>query len=139
MPTNTSSRDQRPDNGREGNSRSREGQSSARKSVTAVSPEAILDLVQRIGVVDLVADKIRAKLEATDLDEMLDELGAYLRRNPELIVVGLGTITVMAGIAVFLDRRDDRDGADLGEARDGRVRATRPRAASRPAQRRRAS
>lgn len=138
MPTNTSSRDQRPDNGREGNSRSREGQSSARKSVTAVSPEAILDLVQRIGVVDLVADKIRAKLEATDLDEMLDELGAYLRRNPELIVVGLGTITVMAGIAVFLDRRDDRDGADLGE-RDGRVRATRPRAASRPAQRRRAS
>jgi hypothetical protein len=72
----------------------------------AVAPETIIDLVQRLGLVDIVVDRLRARLEESDVDEVLDEVGDYLRRNPELIVVGLATLTVAAGAVVFLARRE---------------------------------
>lgn len=75
----------------------------------AVTPETIIDLVQRLGLVDIVVDRLRARLEESDVDEVLDEIGDYLRRNPELIVVGLATLTVAAGAVVFLARREEDD------------------------------
>lgn len=78
-----------------------------RKSAAkAVTPETIIDLVQRLGLVDIVVDKLRARLEESDVDDLLDEIGDYIRRNPELIVVGLATLTVAAGAVVFLARRE---------------------------------
>jgi hypothetical protein len=72
----------------------------------AVSSETIIDLVQRLGLLDLAVDKVRARLEQADLDELLDEVTNYLRRNPEVVVVLLGTVTVAAGMIVYLERAE---------------------------------
>jgi len=72
----------------------------------AVSSETIIDLVQRLGLLDIAVDKIRARLEQADVDDVLEDVTGYLRRNPEVVVVLLGTITVAAGMIVYLERAD---------------------------------
>ncbi|HEY2092822.1 MAG TPA: hypothetical protein VGJ81_13110 [Thermoanaerobaculia bacterium] len=72
----------------------------------AVSSDTIMDLVQRLGLLDIAVDKIRTRLEQTDVEEMLDDVTDYLRRNPEIVVVLLGTVTVAAGMIVYLERAD---------------------------------
>ena len=72
----------------------------------AVSSDTIIDLVQRLGLFDIAVDKIRTRLEQADVDELLDEATDYLRRNPEVVVVLLGTITVAAGMIVYLERAE---------------------------------
>ena len=72
----------------------------------AVSSETIIDLVQRLGLLDLAVDKVRARIEQADLDDILDDVTDYLRRNPEVVVVLLGTITVAAGMIVYLERTE---------------------------------
>jgi hypothetical protein len=118
-------------------------------AATAVTPEALLDLVERLGLVDLVVDRIRARLAEVDIDEVLDEIGDYMRRNPEAIVVALGTITIAAGALVYLTRDEEYRSVRRGVDREmeiPRVRErereapSRPRAASSAtASRRRAS
>ena len=71
----------------------------------AINTETILDLVDRLGLIDLVVSRVRTRLEDLDFDEILDELGDYVRRNPEVLVVGLATITVSAGLIVYLNQR----------------------------------
>jgi len=44
-----------------------------------------------------------------DIDELLDDIGDYMRRNPEVVVVALGTITVAAGVLVYLMRNEEGD------------------------------
>jgi len=73
----------------------------------AVTTETILDLVDRLGLLDLVVSRVRTRLEEVDFDEILDELGDYVRRNPEVLVIGLATITVSAGLIVYLNQRRD--------------------------------
>ena len=72
----------------------------------AVSSDTILDLIQRLGLLDLAVDKVRARLEQADMDDILDDVTSYLRRNPEVVVVLLGTITVAAGMIVYLERAE---------------------------------
>ncbi len=72
----------------------------------AVSSETIVDLIQRLGLLDMAVDKVRARIEQTDLDDVLDDVTDYLRRNPEVVVVLLGTITVAAGMIVYLERAE---------------------------------
>ena len=94
----------------------------------AVSSDTVIDLVQRLGLLDIAVDKIRTRLEQADVDEILDEATDYLRRNPEVVVVLLGTITVAAGMIVYLERADRwhswREQIEEEEAPPQRPRAT---------------
>jgi len=72
----------------------------------AVSSDTILDLVSRLGLLDIAVDKIRTRLEQADVDELLDDATEYLRHNPEVLVVLLGTVTVAAGMIVYLERAE---------------------------------
>jgi len=111
------------------------------RSVAAatVTPDAILDLVERLGLVDLVVDRIRVRLAEVDLDDLLDEIGDYMRRNPEAIVVALGTITVAAGALVYLTRDDEYRSARRGEDREMSIPRVRERERETPARPRAAS
>jgi hypothetical protein len=51
-------------------------------------------------ILDLVVSRVRTRLEDVDFDEILDELGDYVRHNPEVLLVALATITVSAGLIV---------------------------------------
>jgi excinuclease UvrABC helicase subunit UvrB len=96
-----------------------------------LSTETILDLVERFGLVDMVTSKVRQRLEEVDLDDLFDELQRYVRRNPEVLVVALATITVSAGLIVYLNARNEEagyGGADEEEEVPVRVRAAAPRA-----------
>lgn len=106
-----------------------------RSGGAAMTTDAILDLVQRLGLVDLVTSRVRQRIEEVDIDELFDELGMYVRRNPEVLVVALAAITVSAGLIVYLNgRREDfldEDGEEQAASRPVRVaanRATAPRA-----------
>jgi len=73
-----------------------------------ISPAAILDIVERLGLVDILIDRIKARVDEVDVDELLQDLGGYLKRNPEVLVVCLGAVTIAAGALVFLNRNSSR-------------------------------
>jgi hypothetical protein len=79
---------------------------------SAVGSEALLDLVERLGLVDLILGRVRAKIEDTDVDEVMEEVTDYLRRNPEVLVVTLGAVTVATGLLVWLNNRREWDGSE---------------------------
>jgi len=100
----------------------------------AVSSDTVIDLIQRLGLLDLAVDKVRARLEQADIDDILDDVTDYLRRNPEVVVVLLGTITVAAGMIVYLERAERwRNWRDEEEAESA---PQRPRATVNNAKRR---
>ena len=76
-------------------------------TTAAMSADTLIDLVQRLGVVDIVVNNLRSRIAATDVDALFDDATDYLRRNPEMIVVGLGTLTLAAAAVVFLTDRDE--------------------------------
>lgn len=78
----------------------------------AAATDTIVDLVARLGLVDIVVGRLKAKLEETDIDELFDDLTDCMRRNPEVLVVSLGTITIAAGLLVFLNNRREWDGLE---------------------------
>ena len=112
MATNTSERGGAREQGRSSSSSS--SGTSGRGRSTAMTTDTILDIVERLGLIDLVTSRVRARLEEVDIDELFDELGDYVRRNPEVLVVALATITVSAGLIVYLNSRrfEDRDERD---------------------------
>ncbi len=94
---------------------SRRSRGSARKSAFAgagagLSTAAILDIVERLGLVDLVVDRLKARVEDVDIDDLIDEIADYLRRNPEVLVVSLGAITIAGGALVYLNRARSSSG-----------------------------
>lgn len=74
--------------------------------------DGILELIERLGVVDLVVGRLKSRLEETDIDELFEEAKDYLRRNPEVLVVSLGALTVASGVLVFLNSRREWDGTE---------------------------
>jgi len=95
---------------REASSRSRGGGSSSRRrkgglAASGLSTAAILDIVDRLGLVDLIVDRLKTRLEDVDTDQILDEIAGYLKKNPEVLVVSLGAVTIAAGALVYLNRR----------------------------------
>lgn len=88
-------------------SRSDRGSASSLRNVvaSAASSDALLDLVERLGLVELVVGRVRSRVEEIDVDELLDEVTDYLRRNPEVLVVTLGAATVTTGLLVWLASR----------------------------------
>jgi hypothetical protein len=79
--------------------------------------------VQRLGVVDIVVNNLRSRIAATDVDALMEDATDYLRRNPEMIVVGLGTLTLAAAAVVFLTDRSEEVARPVARM------VTRPRAA----------
>lgn len=82
------------------------------RSVAAgvVGTETLIDLVEKLGLVDIVVSRVKAKIEEADLDELFEEVTDYLKRNPEVLVVSLGAVTVATGLAVWLNSRREWDG-----------------------------
>ena len=109
MATNTSERAEREP--------SRTSSRSSGRGRSTMTTDTILDLVERLGLIDLVTSRVRARLEEVDIDELFDELGDYVRRNPEVLVVALATITVSAGLIVYLNTRRDSE-SDRKRGRD---------------------
>lgn len=79
---------------------------------TAAATETIIDLVSRLGLVDIVVGRLKSKLEETDIDGLFDEVADYLKRNPEVLVVSLGAVTVATGMLVWLNSRKEWDGTE---------------------------
>ncbi|HEX9160583.1 MAG TPA: hypothetical protein VF980_02665 [Thermoanaerobaculia bacterium] len=91
-------------------SSSRRSSSSRKRSAAAgaaagLSTAAILDIVERLGLVDLIVDRLKARLDEVDTDQIIDEVADYLKKNPEVLVVSLGAVTIAAGALVYLNRR----------------------------------
>lgn len=78
----------------------------------AVGSDALLDLVEKLGLVDLFVGRLKARLEETDVDELFEDLTDYMKRNPEVLVVSLGALTVATGLVVFLNSRREWDGTE---------------------------
>ena len=95
-------------------------------AVGAMGSDALLDIIERLGLVDLVLGRVKSRIEDTDLDELLDEATDYLRRNPEVLVVTLGAVTIATGLLVWLNNRREWDGAERRtiSTSPGRVRRT---------------
>ncbi|HEX8619379.1 MAG TPA: hypothetical protein VF911_17495, partial [Thermoanaerobaculia bacterium] len=55
--------------------------------------DGLIDLVERLGLVDIVLGRVKSRIEETDVDEVLEDVTEYLRRNPEVLVVSLGAVT----------------------------------------------
>lgn len=104
--------DDRGTRGRSSSGTSNRGGSRSTKRTAAaagLSSAALFDIVDRLGVVDLVVDRVKSRLEEVEVDDILDEIGDYLKRNPEVMVVALGAITIAAGALVYLNKRNERE------------------------------
>src|SRR5712691_7458604 len=89
-----------------GEARSGARRRSGRGSLAAgLSTATILDIIDRLGLVDLIVDRLKARLEEVDIDQILDKIADYLKKNPEVLVVSLGAVTIAAGALVYLNRR----------------------------------
>jgi hypothetical protein len=108
-------------------------------AASTLSVEAILELIERLGMKDLLINKIRARLENADIDDLIDDGIDYVRRNPEVLVVILGAITVTAGLIVFLESRHPRDLDEDDSDEMPQIARPRPAARKPAAPRRRAS
>ena len=111
MPTaNYEEADDRGTTSRRSPASSNRGGSRARRAgASALNTAALFDIVDRLGVVDLVVDRVKNRLEEVEIDDVLDEIGDYLKRNPEVMVVALGAITIAAGALVYLNKRNHRE------------------------------
>ena len=89
-----------------GGSRSRD---TLRTAATALNTAALFEIVERLGVVDMVIERVKGRLEEVDIDDLLDQIGDYLKRNPEVLVVSLGAITIATGALVYLNKRNDEE------------------------------
>jgi hypothetical protein len=79
---------------------------------SAAATETLLDLVDRLGLVDLLVGRAKSRLEEADLDELFEDIKAYLKENPEVLVVTLGAATVATGLLVWLNARREWDGSE---------------------------
>ena len=84
-----------------------------------LSTAALLDLVERLGVVDMVAERVKGRLEDVDIDALIDEVGDYIKRNPEVLVVALGAVTIATGAAVYLNKSKETKPRSAGSRASG--------------------
>ena len=93
--------------------KSKKGSTALRSVVGgALGGETLIDLVEKLGLVDIVVGRLKSRLEETDVDELFEELTDYMKRNPEVLVVSLGALTVATGLLVFLNSRREWDGGE---------------------------
>ncbi len=102
--------DEDDENGREpaassASSRSRSRRRSSSAAAQALSAATVLDIVERLGLIDMIVDRIKARVDEVDADQLIDDIADYLRKNPEVLVVALGAVTIASGALVYLNRR----------------------------------
>jgi hypothetical protein len=97
-----------------GGSSSGGGAASVLRSVvgSAGGADGIIEIIERLGLMDVVLGRVKSRIEEVDLDEILDDATDYLRRNPEVLVVTLGAVTVATGLLVWLNNRREWDGSE---------------------------
>lgn len=78
--------------------------------IGGASAGTLIELVEQLGLVDLAIGRIKSKIEGTDVDELIDDIGDYLKRNPDVLVVGLAAVTVATGVVVYLNQRREWSG-----------------------------
>jgi hypothetical protein len=102
-------------NGRTGQKQHAKSTAVRAAAAAALSPDAIMELIDKLGVKDLVVGHLRTRLENIDFDTLIDDGVDYIRRNPEVLVAVLGAVTVSAGLIVFLNARriDESDIDDI--------------------------
>lgn len=106
---------------------------------SAGGADGIIEIIERLGLMDVVLGRVKSRIAEVDLDEVLDDAADYLRRNPEVLVVTLGAVTVATGLLVWLNNRRDWDGSErrrtagaggggggTTSSSPGKVRRTRP-------------
>jgi uncharacterized membrane protein len=103
--------------GSSGSGSSRSGGGSAATMLRTVvgaagGTDGLVDLIDRLGLVDIVLGRVKSRIEETDVDEVLEDVTDYLRRNPEVLVVSLGAVTVATGLLVWLNKRREWDGSE---------------------------
>ena len=74
-------------------------------AVSTISADALIELVEKLGLKDILVSRLRDRIENADIDGLIDDAMMYLRRNPEVLVILLGAITVATGAIVFLEQR----------------------------------
>ncbi|MDQ3280008.1 MAG: hypothetical protein M3Q69_01195 [Acidobacteriota bacterium] len=74
--------------------------------------DGLLDIIERLGLVDVVLGRVKSRIAETDVDEVLEDVTEYLRRNPEVLVVSLGAVTIATGLLVWLNNRREWDGSE---------------------------
>lgn len=93
--------------------KSSRGSSTRPRSVApSLTTEGVLDLVQKLGIAEIVTNRIKGKIEEQDFDELVDDVKEYLSRNPEVLVISLGALTIATGVVVWLQQRREWDGAE---------------------------
>lgn len=102
--TTSSSRSSRGGGGSRGGTR-RSGSAAVGGAAAGLSAATILDIVERLGVIDMIVDRVKARIEEVDADQLIDDIADYLRKNPEVLVVALGAVTIASGALVYLNRR----------------------------------
>jgi len=96
------------------------------------------DLIQRLGLVDLLIPTIRARVQKIDADALVDEAVEYVRRNPEILVVLFGSLTITTGLIVYLVRRAEEEEREAERRREERADSRASARPRRPTKRRRA-
>ena len=86
---------------------------------SAGGADGIIEIIERLGLMDVVLGRVKSRIEEVDLDEILDDATDYLRRNPEVLVVTLGAVTVATGLLVWLNNRREWDGSERRNAAGG--------------------
>lgn len=79
---------------------------------SAAATEGLFEIIDRLGLIDLVVEKVKQRVEEVELDELLEDVRDYLKKNPEVLVVSLGALTVASGIIVYLNARREWDGEE---------------------------
>ena len=74
-------------------------------AVSTISADALIELVEKLGLKDILVSRLRDRIENADIDGLIDDALMYLRSKPEALVILLGTITVAAGAIAFLEQR----------------------------------
>ncbi|HSP35961.1 MAG TPA: hypothetical protein VLU46_16740 [Thermoanaerobaculia bacterium] len=90
---------------RGGRSRKSGGSRTGGGTTAGLSAATILDIVERLGVIDMIVDRMKARVDEVDADQLIDDIADYLRKNPEVLVVALGAVTIASGALVYLNRR----------------------------------
>ena len=85
------------------------GRDTLRTAASSLNTAALFEIVERLGVVDMVIERVKGRLEEVDIDDLLDQVGDYLKRNPEVLVVSLGAITIATGALVYLNKRNEEE------------------------------
>lgn len=70
---------------------------------------AAANLIDKLGLMDLILPAVRSRLKRIDTEAVIDDVFEYVQRNPEILVVIFGSLTITSGLIVYLVRRAEEE------------------------------